>query len=223
MIHEQKTRPYDYHQVQEYDELQSKRGCGCLGRVFLGGLLLLTLIILGAILAGGALIYSGLSADIEDGIAALDTARNRETFETTRILDRKGRLLWEVFGDGKRTRIALDQIPQDVIDATVATEDDTFYDNSGLDAPSVIAAIIANLRNPEQRPQGASTITQQLVRHIAFDYEERASVNYSRKTKEQYLMTESDGKATGWKAFYRKGKWEVERSAGKPAARRKRS
>jgi membrane peptidoglycan carboxypeptidase len=48
------------------------------------------------------------------------------------------------------------------------------------------------LRNPEERPQGASTITQQLVRHVAFDYEERASVNYSRKTKEillAWLMT----------------------------------
>jgi DNA topoisomerase I len=38
----------------------------------------------------------------------------------------------------------------------------------------------------------------------------RAQVRYSRKTKEQYVMTEKDGKATGWKAFYRKGKWEQE-------------
>ncbi len=187
MIQEQQTRPYDYKQVQAYEDQQSRRGCGCLGRVFLGSLLLLTLLVLGAILIGGALVYSGLSADIEDGIAALDTARTRETFETTRILDREGRLLWEVFGDGKRTRIPLAQIPQDVIDATVATEDDTFFVNNGLDGPSVIAAIVANLRNPEQRPQGASTITQQLVRHIVFDYEERASVNYSRKTKEILL------------------------------------
>ena len=40
----------------------------------------------------------------------------------------------------------------------------------------------------------------------------RAQVRFSRKTKEQYVMTEVDGKATGWKAFYRKGKWEVEQS-----------
>lgn len=38
----------------------------------------------------------------------------------------------------------------------------------------------------------------------------RAQVRYSRKTKEQYVMTEQDGKATGWKAFYRGGKWEVD-------------
>jgi DNA topoisomerase-1 len=40
----------------------------------------------------------------------------------------------------------------------------------------------------------------------------RAQVRYSRKSKEQYVMTEKDGKATGWKAFYRKGKWEEELS-----------
>ena len=40
----------------------------------------------------------------------------------------------------------------------------------------------------------------------------RAQVRFSRKTKEQYVMTEVDGKATGWKAFYRKGKWQVESS-----------
>ena len=34
-------------------------------------------------------------------------------------------------------------------------------------------------------------------------------VRYSRKTKEQYVQTEGDKKATGWKAFYKNGKWEV--------------
>jgi len=187
MIYEQKTLPYNGSNNRDPDDHRSRTGCGCFGRLFLGGLLLLTLVVFGVILAGAALIYTGLSADIEDGIAALDTAKSRETFETTRILDRDGRLLWEVFGDGKRTQIPLDQIPPQLIEATVATEDDTFYANSGLDAPSVVAAILANLRNPEERPQGASTITQQLVRHVAFDYEERTSVNYSRKTKEILL------------------------------------
>ena len=38
----------------------------------------------------------------------------------------------------------------------------------------------------------------------------RTQVRYSRKTKEQYVMTEKDGKATGWKAFYKGGKWDVQ-------------
>ncbi|MEZ5572337.1 MAG: type I DNA topoisomerase [Halioglobus sp.] len=40
-----------------------------------------------------------------------------------------------------------------------------------------------------------------------------AQVRFSRKTKEQYVMTEVDGKATGWKAFYQNGKWQVESGA----------
>jgi penicillin-binding protein 1C len=150
-------------------------------------LLLLTLIVLLGTSIVGIFIYSGLSSEIEDGIAALDSARDRQSFETTRITDRNGELLWEIFGEGKRTKVSLEQIPEELIMATIATEDDTFYENIGLDAPSLVAALIANLRNPDDRPQGASTITQQLVRHIAFEYEERAAVSYSRKAKEAIL------------------------------------
>ncbi|MEQ8953727.1 MAG: topoisomerase DNA-binding C4 zinc finger domain-containing protein, partial [Gammaproteobacteria bacterium] len=46
-------------------------------------------------------------------------------------------------------------------------------------------------------------------------------VRYSRKTKEQYVQTEIDKKATGWKAFYREGKWDVSKPARKKAARKK--
>jgi DNA topoisomerase-1 len=49
----------------------------------------------------------------------------------------------------------------------------------------------------------------------------RAQIRYSRKTKEQYVMTEKAGKATGWKAFYRNGKWEQEKPKKKVASRRK--
>jgi DNA topoisomerase-1 len=53
----------------------------------------------------------------------------------------------------------------------------------------------------------------------------RSQVRFSRKTKEQYVMTEVDGKATGWKAFYHGGKWHEEqspaRAKSKAPARRK--
>jgi DNA topoisomerase-1 len=41
----------------------------------------------------------------------------------------------------------------------------------------------------------------------------RSQIRYSRKTREQYVMTEVDGKATGWKAFFREGTWVAEGSA----------
>ena len=46
-------------------------------------------------------------------------------------------------------------------------------------------------------------------------------VRFSRKTKEQYIQTEVDKKATGWKAFYRDGKWDVEKPEKKAAAKGK--
>lgn len=157
----------------------------------LGSCLLLLLVFVcgfaGASTAGGAYLYSVFTAELEEGIARLDTARDRETFETTRIYDRNGQQLWEIFGEGKRTYVALDEIPLVIRQATIAVEDDTFYENQGADIPSLIAALIANFRNPDDRPRGASTITQQVVRHIAFDYEERTSVSYTRKAKEIVL------------------------------------
>lgn len=160
---------------------------GCLGRTLLISLILFALLIGGGVLIASALISSNLTAELEEGITALENARNRETFETTRINDRNGVTLWEIFGEGKRTQVPLSRIPDTLKYATIAIEDDTFYTNKGFDEPSLIAAVIANFRNPEDRPIGGSTITQQIVRHIAFDYEERVSVSYRRKLKELFL------------------------------------
>lgn len=166
-----------------------RRGCGCIGGIILAAVFLLLLAGIGAAAAAGSYVYANWSRELETGITRLEsvTSGERETFETSRILDRNGRLLWEIFGEGKRTQIPLEQIPPHLIQATIAVEDDTFYENIGLDAPSLVAAVVANFRNPQGRPVGGSTITQQLVRHIAFDYDERASVSYNRKLKEIVL------------------------------------
>lgn len=183
MYYGEPTRPVHY-----VVEKQRRRGCGgCLSRALIGGLVLLALFIFTGIVIASTLIYANLSREIEAGIATLEGARDRETFQTTQIMARNGEVLWEIFGEGKRTAVPLDQIPQDLINATIAVEDDTFYDNIGLDAPSLLAALIANLRNPEERPVGGSTITQQLVRHIVFDYDERTAISYNRKTREIIL------------------------------------
>ncbi|MCB8990487.1 MAG: transglycosylase domain-containing protein [Ardenticatenaceae bacterium] len=186
-----------YQPDQPTPPTPAPRRRGCLGRVFIGGILLLAVIVFAGILIAGTLIYANFSGEIEAGITKLDDARNRETFETTIITDRNGQKLWEIFGEGKRTAITLQQIPSYLLQATVSVEDDTFYENIGLDAPSLVAALIANLRNQDERPVGGSTITQQLVRHIVFDYEERTAVSYNRKTKEiifAWVMTRNYSK-----------------------------
>jgi 1A family penicillin-binding protein len=167
---------------------QQRRGCGgCAGGALLGGFFLLALLIVGVVTAVSSVLYTNWSREIETEIVALDNVRERETFETSKIFDREGRLLWEIFGEGKRTAISLADMPEHLKQATVAVEDDSFYENNGLDAPSLVAALVANLRNPDGRPVGASTITQQLVRHLVFEYDERTAVSYERKVKEVFL------------------------------------
>ncbi|MCO5198947.1 MAG: transglycosylase domain-containing protein [Anaerolineae bacterium] len=167
---------------------KKRRGCfGCAGTVILLGLFMVIVVGLIGAAAAVTVVSSNLSAELEDGISRLANARDRETFATTEIYDRNGNVLWEIFGEGKRTQVSLSSIPLHMQQATIALEDDTFYENRGFDEPSLVAAVIANLRNPDGRPVGGSTITQQLVRHIAFDYEERTSVSYNRKLKELIL------------------------------------
>ena len=53
------------------------------------------------------------------------------------------------------------------------------------------------------------------------DQDNRSQIRYSRKTKEQYVMSERDGKPSGWRAMFRDGKWVEEGTAKKPKAKRK--
>src|SRR5262249_45755916 len=69
-----------------------------------------------------------------------------------------------VRGTENRQSIPLDQVPQLVIDAVVATEDKTFWDNDGVDLAAVARAALKNLTSGEIE-QGGSTITQQLVKN----------------------------------------------------------
>jgi DNA topoisomerase-1 len=55
---------------------------------------------------------------------------------------------------------------------------------------------------------------------VVDDMGNRTQIRFSRKTKEQFVMTEVDGKATGWKAFFNSGQWIAEGSA-KPAPKKK--
>ena len=106
---------------------------------------------------------------------------------TPRFYDRNGQLLFELKTVEKRRWLDYVEIPLSVTEATVAVEDDTFWSNRGIDPEAVIAALINNYQNQGERPVGASTITQQLVKHIAFSYEERVTTSYDRKVREMFL------------------------------------
>jgi penicillin-binding protein 1C len=133
-------------------------------------------------------IYSYYAADLPDP-HAIET--EQENFETTKIYDRTGKvLLYEVFDPrlGDREYLTLDQIPQSCRDVTVALEDKTFWDNPGFDPEGIARAFWQNLQGGAI--QGASSITQQLVKNIIIDPEERIQRSYARKIKEVIMAVE---------------------------------
>jgi membrane peptidoglycan carboxypeptidase len=97
-----------------------------------------------------------------------------ENFETTKIYDRTGEtLLYEVIDPtgGDRTSVALDQISEDLICATVAIEDRDYWENPGVNLRGIARAFWADLRG--QQIQGGSSITQQLIKNIVIEEELR--------------------------------------------------
>lgn len=86
----------------------------------------------------------------------------RDIPTTTKIYDRTGKLLYEIYAEENRTPVALSQVPDIVKQATIAIEDRDFYSHQGYSTRGIIRAIINNYNSGTL--QGGSTITQQLVR-----------------------------------------------------------
>jgi membrane carboxypeptidase/penicillin-binding protein len=115
----------------------------------------------------------------------------QEDFETTKIYDRTGQhLLYEVFDPfrGDRHYVQLNEIPEFCREATIILEDKNFYQNPGFDPEGIGRAFVQNLRG--ERIQGGSSITQQLIKNILIDEEERTQLSYTRKVKEVILAIE---------------------------------
>jgi len=101
---------------------------------------------------------------------------------STQILDRNGKLLYEVYSQYKRTPVTLDNIPLTVQQATIAIEDKNFYHHHGLDTIAIIRAAFNTLTG--KRLEGGSTITQQLVKNALLSDSRRT---ITRKIKEALL------------------------------------
>ena len=150
---------------------------GCVGIV---GVLMLTA------LTAVFLVYNHYSNRLEDEIDRLADLASYQSFETTVIYDHAGNKLYEVIGEGRRTRIPLEQIPLHMRQATIAIEDDTFYENRGIDIPSIARAAWQYVRYG-YIVSGGSTITQQLIRNVLFTNEYRYEQSLNRKLDEALL------------------------------------
>ena len=118
-----------------------------------------------------------------------DKVVRREGF-ATRIYDRNETLLYDVYGDQKRTPVGLDQVPEYLKQATIAIEDKDFYKHKGFDLRGWLRAIFNIVFR--HRLQGGSTITQQLVKNVLLTSER----TLPRKIKEFILAIQIEKKYT---------------------------
>ncbi len=165
-----------------------RQGMGCLVRMFILGLF--TSICL--LLTGATVVlyeYYSVAATLP---SVDDLKMHASQFETTRILDRNGNVLYEITDPnaGRRTYVPLRKISPYVLAATIATEDKNFYSHPGFDPTAILRAFWQNFQNEGETVSGASTITQQLARNLLFSPEERVEQSYRRKVREALAAAE---------------------------------
>ncbi len=154
--------------------------------LILGLFALLALLI--AVASFGLYQYYSLASSLP---SADDLSSRAPQFETTRILDRDGNLLYEILDPnaGRRTYVPLERISPFVVAATLATEDKLYYQHPGYDLWAIVRAVWQNLQGGEV-VSGASTITQQVTRNLLFTPEERTRISALRKIREVLLAAE---------------------------------
>ena len=111
----------------------------------------------------------------------------------TVVYDAKGKELTKlVAANSNRSYEDMSKIPQDLANAFVAIEDERFYDHNGIDLKGIVRAGFEYIRSKGKYAQGASTITQQLIKNNVFDNwtNESDIQKVKRKIQEQSLAME---------------------------------
>ncbi|HKV31533.1 MAG TPA: transglycosylase domain-containing protein [Candidatus Dormibacteraeota bacterium] len=162
-----------------------RRGRG--PKILIGAITLLGLLSLG----GGAEAVDKYQTYTRD-LPNPSSLNPKELAQATNIYDRNGVLLYVKHTDGViRTVIPLSAISPHLIDATIALEDRQFYTHQGIDFPRIVAAAIADLTH-QRVEQGASTITQQLVKRMFVG----SANSIERKVREATLALEIERRFT---------------------------
>jgi penicillin-binding protein 1A len=118
------------------------------------------------------------------GLPDYDSLAKYEPPVMTRIHSADGQLIAE-HATERRLYLPIQAVPDLMKAAFLSAEDKSFYEHEGIDVPSVVRALVVNLRNAGsgKRPVGASTITQQVAKNFLLSNE----ISYERKIKEALL------------------------------------
>ena len=182
-----------WRQKRRRHDRQRPRPWRWLFQFSLSGLAIFFLIFGGGALtatAAAAGVYVYFAQNLPDA-AAIET--EQEDFATVKIFDRTGQhLLYESIDPrpfrGDRTYLPLNEMSPWLAKATIALEDRSFYENPGINLRGLGRAFVSNLQG--NSVQGASSITQQLVKNVLIPPEERVQRSYTRKIKEAIMAVE---------------------------------
>lgn len=112
-----------------------------------------------------------------------------EISQNSLVYDREGKLLAVLHAEENRSPVALEKVPDHVVNAILDVEDDRFWVHSGVNLRSALRALMTNVESGEIR-QGGSTITQQLVKNALLTPEK----SVDRKVKEAVLAVRLEDK-----------------------------
>ncbi len=141
----------------------------------------LLLIALFGLFVTGVIFTALVALILTPTLPSLDTLSDSHLKVPMRVYTAEGTLIAE-FGEEKRIPITIDQVPEQLIHAVLAAEDDSFYYHQGVDFQGILRAALANFRSGG-RNEGASTITMQVARNYFLSPEK----TYTRKLKEILL------------------------------------
>lgn len=147
---------------------------------------------------GVGIIGASMAIGIFKGV--IDTAPSIENIDVTPtgfstfVYDLEGNQIGKLIAqDSNRIPVAQDMIPEDLAHAFVAVEDERFYEHNGIDIKGIFRAGYVAITTGFKRKEGASTITQQLLKNNVFTNwtnEKGLAEQVKRKIQEQYLAIE---------------------------------
>ena len=144
----------------------------------------IVLILAGIVVAGlfcAVLGFYGVRAYYEPRLPSVESLHDLKLGIPLRVYSQDGALIGE-FGAERRDPLRYEQIPQRLIHAFLAAEDDRFFEHSGVDLQGLLRASFVLATTGEKR-QGGSTITMQLARNVFLSPER----SFTRKIKEILL------------------------------------
>jgi len=149
---------------------------------FLSHLFTLGLLMLLGVTVGSVMVFSHYSHDLPD----YSYLKDYQPPILSRIYADDGRMMATIAAE-QRIFVPIAAIPKRVTDAFISAEDENYYQHGGVDFVGILRATIDNIRNVarNRRPEGASTITQQVAKNMLLSNE----VSISRKIREAILAT----------------------------------